>query len=67
MGAGETITEGQSPDLRAKWLARERRRRSERIDKETVMNIVRRIEALPVRDDRSADDILGYDERGLPT
>ena len=25
------------------------------------------VEALPVRDDRSADDILGYDERGLPT
>ena len=29
--------------------------------------IRRRCAVLPVADDRSADAILGYDERGLPT
>lgn len=29
--------------------------------------ISRHAAALPVLDDRAADDILGYDERGLPT
>ncbi|MEM8963829.1 MAG: type II toxin-antitoxin system VapB family antitoxin [Acidobacteriota bacterium] len=28
--------------------------------------IARRFSRLPVVDDRAADDILGYDERGLP-
>jgi antitoxin VapB len=29
--------------------------------------IARRCAALPVLDDRSADEILGYDENGLPS
>ncbi|MEI6725524.1 MAG: type II toxin-antitoxin system VapB family antitoxin [Actinomycetes bacterium] len=28
--------------------------------------VLRRVDALPVLDDRSADEILGYDERGVP-
>jgi len=36
----------------------ERRRR--------VLEVARGTAALPVLDDRSADEILGYDERGLP-
>ena len=63
---GETITEAVARSVRER-LAREKRRRGQGIDKQAVMTIVRRIEALPVRDDRSAEDILGYAERGLPT
>ncbi len=63
---GETITEPVARSVRER-LAREKRRRGQGIDKQAVMTIVRRIEALPVRDDRSAENILGYDERGLPT
>lgn len=32
-----------------------------------VKAIAERVAALPVLDDRSADEILGYDEHGLPT
>jgi antitoxin VapB len=63
---GETITEAVARSVRER-LAREKRRHGQRIDKQAVMTIVRRIEALPALDDRSADDILGYDEQGLPT
>ncbi|HEY5386825.1 MAG TPA: hypothetical protein VIL79_02880 [Thermoleophilia bacterium] len=28
--------------------------------------VLRRVDALPVLDDRAADEILGYDEHGLP-
>jgi hypothetical protein len=30
------------------------------------MEIVRRVNALPVLDPRSADEIIGYDAHGLP-
>lgn len=30
------------------------------------MDVGRRVAALPVLDERSADEILGYDENGLP-
>lgn len=63
---GETITEAVARSVRER-LAREQRRRGQGIDKEAVMKIVRRIEALPTLDDRSAEDIIGYDARGLPT
>ncbi len=32
-----------------------------------VMAIVAELQKLPVLDNRSADEILGYDENGLPT
>lgn len=34
---------------------------------ETALAIARHCASLPVLDDRSADEILGYDENGLPT
>jgi antitoxin VapB len=34
---------------------------------EALEAIVRRVDALPVLDDRSADEIIGYDENGLPS
>ena len=37
-----------------------------RVDMNKIREILARIDALPVRDPRPADEILGYDELGLP-
>ncbi len=34
--------------------------------KREIEDIFRRVDALPVEDSRAADEILGYDENGLP-
>jgi len=31
-----------------------------------INEILRRVDSLPVRDSRTADEILGYDEQGIP-
>lgn len=59
---GESITETVVASLEAR-LALERLRRRER----SLHDIVERFGQLPVLAGRSADDILGYDEHGLPT
>jgi len=50
-------------------LAREKRRREADIDRRrrAINAIVERFAKLPVLDDRSDEEILGYDENGLPT
>ena len=65
---GETKTQAIRTALEER-LARERRARSAR-DRERFERIVALIDEyalLPVLDDRPADEILGYDERGLPS
>src|SRR5512134_796727 len=64
---GETINEAVARSVRER-LARERRRRGQGIDKQAVMTIVRRIEALPALDDRSAiaKDVMTDLIRDLP-
>ncbi|MFI5021679.1 MAG: type II toxin-antitoxin system VapB family antitoxin [Alphaproteobacteria bacterium] len=63
--AGESITEAVSRALeeRLKKLEVQRRRRplAEELDE-----IGRHCASLPVLDDRSPDEIIGYDENGLP-
>ena len=59
---GETITEAVVTSLEAR-LALERLRQRER----SLHDIVERFRRLPVLDERRDDDILGYDEQGLPT
>ena len=64
---GETMTQAIRTALEER-LARERRARAAR-DRERFERIVALIDdyaALPVLDDRAADEILGYDEHGLP-
>ncbi len=34
---------------------------------QAVMDILKEIDKLPVLDDRTPDELLGYDEHGLPT
>ena len=55
---GETMTQAIRGAL-AERLAREKRRRE-------LLAIIEEFQKLPVLDDRSEDEILGYDEHGLP-
>ena len=65
---GGTITRAVIEALREK-LAREERRheRSHSQRLERMMEIARRSAALPVFDTRSDDEIIGYDENGIPS
>ena len=62
---GETKTEAVTKALRDR-LARVRRQRSRRRLADELEVIAEHCASLPVIDARSADEILGYDERGLP-
>lgn len=61
---GETLTEAVTTAL-AERLARERRARAGTAAR--LLDIARQGAALAVLDDRPEDEILGYDDRGLPT
>jgi len=63
--AGESLTEAiiQALDER---LERLKERRSTTNVAEEIMKISLRCRALPEKDQRSAEEILGYDDRGLP-
>ena len=64
---GETLTEAVRTAL-SERLRRERLKRGKAPSTEEEIDaIVQRVAALPVLDDRSADEIMGYDENGLPT
>jgi antitoxin VapB len=58
---GESITETVITSLERR-LAEERRVRRRR----SVDDLVERFRELPILDSRSADEIIGYDENGLP-
>ncbi|MBP1603580.1 MAG: antitoxin [Acidobacteria bacterium] len=62
---GETLTTAVAVALKER-LARLKGRRRRRPLREELREIARRCAALPTLDDRSADEIVGYDERGLP-
>ena len=62
---GETKTQAVTKALQDR-LAKVRRRRSGRNLGDELDEIAMHCASLPVLDDRGADVILGYDERGLP-
>jgi antitoxin VapB len=62
---GETVDQAVREALRER-LDRERRRRGRADVADSLMAIGRRCAARPVRDPRPLDDLLGYDEDGLP-
>ena len=62
---GEGITEAVIKALRER-LAREKGRKRGRRLSEELRAIGERVAALPVLDSRAPEEILGYDERGLP-
>ncbi len=63
---GETKTEAVTRALRDR-LARLRRERTQRRLADELDDIARHCSRLPVRDSRTPDEILGYDEHGLPS
>ncbi len=62
---GETLTAAVIVALRER-LARLKGQRRRRLLRDELRDIARRCAALPTLDDRTADEILGYDEQGLP-
>lgn len=61
---GETLTGAIVQSLRER-LQRVRRPRGPKLSEE-LLAIGRRCAALPVKDKRTPDEILGYDQHGLP-
>jgi antitoxin VapB len=61
---GETLTAAVIQSLRER-LARVRKPRGRALSG-VLLEIGQRCAALPIRDGRSAEEILGYDDRGLP-
>jgi antitoxin VapB len=63
---GETITEVITTSLRER-LRRVHGRRSSKALKDEITEILARVDALPrVNDHLTDDEILGYDENGIP-
>jgi antitoxin VapB len=62
---GETLTGAIVVALRER-LARLKGRRRRRLLSEELREIGERCAALPILDDRTEDEILGYDENGIP-
>jgi len=63
---GETLTEAVITALRERLEREERKQQTVESLVEDVMEIGRHCAALPLLDGRSADEILAYDEHGLP-
>lgn len=63
---GESITTAVTVAVRER-LDRVRGMAPAEIRKQAILEIARRAAADPVIDDRTDDEILGYDEDGLPT
>lgn len=62
---GESLTQAVLVALRERLQREEARHRSG--VKERLLRLAEEYQALPVLDDRSPDEIVGYDEQGLPT
>lgn len=63
---GETVAEAIVNALRER-LEREKQKQAPPISlKEELLRIGQECAALPVRDQRSPEEILGYDEHGVP-
>lgn len=62
---GENITQAVTQALREQLIRRTGRVRDITL-REDIRRIQERIAQLPVLDDRSPDEIVGYDEHGLP-
>ena len=63
---GESLTEAVTLALKERLAAMRRRARSSRL-RADVAQIQKMVATLPIRDPRSAEEILGYDRFGLPS
>jgi antitoxin VapB len=62
---GESITEAIQTSLEERWERLKARRRG-RVLTRQIDELLRRVDSLPTQDSRSSDEILGFDEHGLP-
>jgi len=62
---GETLTDAVVTALRERLDRIRRPRRAKRLQAE-IRALQKRVSALRVADSRTADEIIGYDQRGLP-
>jgi antitoxin VapB len=63
--AGESLTEAIRVSLQER-LERLTGKRRASTRREKLREILQRVDSLPRIDDRSEDEILGYDQKGLP-
>lgn len=63
---GESLTEAVTKAVRDRLVRMTGRRDPDRM-MEAIREIQERVAKLPVLDDRTPDELLGYDENGLPT
>jgi antitoxin VapB len=62
---GESLTEAIQKALQERWERLKARRRNQVLAVQ-VEDLLRRVDTLPTLDFRSEDEILGYDEHGMP-
>jgi antitoxin VapB len=62
---GDSLTGAIQKSLQER-LERLRQERRSQLLASQLQEILRRVDQLPILDSRSADEILGYDEHGLP-
>ncbi|GAC1436735.1 MAG: type II toxin-antitoxin system VapB family antitoxin [Terriglobales bacterium] len=62
---GESLTGAIQRALEERWERLKAGRRS-RVLSTQIGDILRRVDALPMLDSRSEDEILGYDANGMP-
>jgi len=62
---GESLTEAIHQALEERWRQLKAKRRSRVLDLQ-LEDVLRRVDALPTLDSRAENEILGYDEHGMP-
>ena len=62
---GESLTEAIHKALEERWRRLAARRRSGILTGQ-LEDLLRRVDLMPTRDSRAEDEILGYDEHGMP-
>ena len=62
---GESLTEAIQKALEERWQRLKAKRRSLILSSQ-VEELLRRVDSLPTLDSRPEDEILGYDEQGMP-
>ncbi len=63
--SGESLTQGVTKALEER-LAQFESAPRRKLRREAIRKTLRQLRELPVRDRRSSEEILGYDEHGLP-
>jgi antitoxin VapB len=64
---GETITDAVIASMEERLVREERRRENKQLLLEEIRAISHHCATLPVLDTRSEDEIMGWDENGLPS